>query len=152
VIVPKATLSGSFSIGMTADGVANTPLTARALAYASATVGGCSGTSVYAYINEIVDTANWYDDVIALSIVGGDFSLAALATETLEVRAIPTTGAAFRPPYADLTFSQDGAGAIVTVGAQTGVVTGVAAGTQLVKVTITSKTAIDAGVEVTVPA
>jgi hypothetical protein len=146
--VPKASLTGAFSISLTPDGVASTPLSVRALA-SEETFAGCATDSIYAKINEILYNTNWYDNVIALSIEGGDFSLAALATKTLVVRAIPLSGSAFIPPVADLTFSSATAGTATISSA--GVVTGVAAGTSLLKATITAKTSIDANVVVTVP-
>ncbi len=146
--IPKGSLTGAFSISLTPDGVASTPLSVRALASNEAFVG-CSTEAIYAKINEVLYNTNWYDNVIALSIEGGDFSLAALATKSLVVRAIPVSGAAFIPPVADLTFSS------ATVGTATissaGLVTGVASGTSLLKATITAKTSIDANVVVTVP-
>lgn len=146
--VPRASLTGAFTISLTPDGVASTPLAVRALASNDAFTG-CTTAPTYAKINEILYNTNWYDSVIALSIEGGDFSLAALATRTLVVRAIPLSGAAFIPPVADLTFSSATVGAATISGV--GLVTGVASGTSLLKVTITAKTAIDANVVVTVP-
>lgn len=144
--VPRATLNGAFTISLTPDGVASTPLVARALASNDAIVG-CSSEPTYAKINEVIYTSNWYDNVIALSIEGGDFSLATGETKTLVVRAVPQSGAAFIPPVADLTFSSSVVG-VATVSAS-GVVTYVGVGTTLVKATITAKTSIDASVEVT---
>lgn len=147
IIVPKSSLSGNFTLSLTSDGVSNTPLEARALAF-SVNSAGCDAQSVYAYINRVVFNANWYDDVVALGIVGGDFSMAALATRQLVVKAIHSDGSVSTPPVADLTFSSSTVGtATVSSG---GLVTGVASGTTTVKATITSKTAIDANVVVTV--
>lgn len=145
--VAKATLNGAFTISLTPDGVASTPLVARALA-ANAAWAGCSADPTYAKINEVIYNTNWYDNVIALSIEGGDFALVDPATKQLVVRAIPQSGSAFIPPVADLTFSS------ATVGTATinsaGLVTTVAAGTSLLKASITAKPAIDANVVVTV--
>ena len=79
VIVPKASMTGQFTLSMTADGVSQTPLTIRALA-STQNVGGCTGgQSVYAYIIERLFNTNWYDNVIALAFEGGDFTLATVA-------------------------------------------------------------------------
>lgn len=143
IVVPNASMTGAFSIAMTPDGVASTPLSVRAFSKQ------INGVPVYATITEILDNANWYDNVIGLAIVGGDFALSAGATtHQLEVRAIPNSGSAFKPPYADLTFaSSTEAAATVSAG---GLVTRVAGGMTTVKVTISAKTAIDANVVVTV--
>lgn len=146
ILVPKATLTGSFSIGMTPDGVASTPVSAMALASTDLATGACSDVPVYARITEVITNANWYDNVIALAIEGGDFTLAS-GTKQLVVYAVPYTGAPFQPPVADLTFASD-TPAAATVSAA-GLVTYVAAGTTTVKASITSKPAIDANVVVT---
>jgi len=148
IIVPTATLTGSFSLSMTADGVSTTPLSLRALANPDLTTAACSSTPVLAKIIEILDNANWYDSVIGLSIVGGDFALTHPDTKQLVVYAIPSVGAAFLAPVADLTFSS------ATVGTATisssGLVTTVAAGTSVLKASITSKATVDANVIITV--
>lgn len=147
-IIYKAQLSGAFTIAMTSDGVSTTPITAMALADDTQATG-CEGTEVYAKIIQTETAANWYDDVIALAIVGGDFSIATGEDKTLEVRAIRSGGqhSAFRPPYADLTFNSD-TPADATVSA-VGLVEWVQAGSAVVKATITANTAIDANVVVT---
>lgn len=147
--IPKLSLSGAFSMSMTPDGVANTPLTGRALAY-TPTSGGCANQSVLGYITRVLDSANWYDDAIALAIVGGDVTLATTtSTKTVVVKAIHSDGSVSTPPIADLTFAS------VTPATATfiaSVITGVVAGSTYVSATITSKTAIDVSIEVTVPA
>lgn len=147
ITVPSATLTGAFSIAMTPDGVASTPLTARALASDDLATGACSDEPIYAKITEVVYNANWYDNVIALAIEGGDFSIGTGESKQLVVYAIPSTGAPFQPPVADLTFASD-TPATATVSA-TGLVEYVGAGTTTVKASITAKATIDANVVVT---
>jgi len=148
IIVPKASLSGSFTISMTPDGVASTPISAMALASEALATGACSDVPVYAKIIEIITNANWYDNVVALAIEGGDFSLASGESKLLVVYAVPSTGAPFIPPVADLTFASDSpADATVSVA---GLVEWVqAAGTPVIKASITANTDIDANVIVT---
>ena len=154
IIAPTVTLSGAFTISMKSDGVSNTPLTATALAYTEPAAAGvgCATAPYYAKLIEVLDSANWYDNVIGLSIQGGDFSLATtLGTATLTVWAIPNTGgAAFRPPVAALDFTS-GTPAKATAGLHTGLITGVSAGTSLLSVFITAKSTIEASCTVTVP-
>ena len=146
--VPKATMTGAFTLSMTPDSVAQTPLSVRALA-SQVNEGGCTANRpIYATITEILFATNWYDNVVALAIEGGDFSLATGATKTLKVFAIPSNGAAFLVKPSELTFASDTT-AKVTVDAS-GVVTGVAAGNANIKATITGKDSIDANVAVTV--
>jgi hypothetical protein len=152
VIVPKASMTGQFTLSMTADGVSQTPLTVRALSYTPTNKGGCTADRpVYATITEILFDSNWYDNVTALAIDGGDFTLAIDGTKTLKVFAVPNDGsAAFLAPVSGLTFSSD-ADTYAEVSAN-GVVTAKAEGSATIKATITEKTDIDANVVVTVPA
>lgn len=150
VEVPKASMTGAFTLSMTPDSVAQTPLTVRALSYTPTNKGGCTADRpVYATITEILYDSNWYDNVTALAIDGGDFSLAVDGTKALKVFAVPNDGtAAFLAPITGLTFSSDD-DTKATVSTN-GVVTGVATGTATIKATITDKTDIDANVIVTV--
>jgi len=145
IIVPKASLTGAFSISMTADGVSSTPLSARALASDELATGACTDEPVYAKIIEVINGANWYDEVIALAIQGGDFTIAS-GTKQLVLYAVPQTGAPFIPPDADITWASD-TPAVVTV--SSGLVTYVSSGTAVVKASITAKATIDANVVVT---
>ena len=147
--VPRASMTGAFTLSMTPDSVASTPLNVRALSADTVSDGSCSGSRpVYATITEIVDGANWYDDVIALAVVGGDFELANAETEMLEVRAVPSTGAAFKPNYNDLDFTASGVTVENSNGATKGQVTG-ASGGGTVTVKITKKPDIEVTVNVT---
>ena len=150
-IVYKATLSGSFTLSLTSDGVSQTPLSAMALAYQDAETTACTSAPVYAKIIEVLDSANWYDGVTALAISGGDFSLATtLGTQQLVVYAIKPSASPFIAPVADLDFASATVGA-ATVGLHTGLVTGVGAGTSLLTVAITAAPLIDASATVTTP-
>lgn len=155
VEVPRASMTGSFTLSMTPDSVAQTPLSVRALS-AQVNEGGCTANRpIYATITEILFESNWYDNVIALAVEGGDASLAAGATKTLKVFAIPNDGtAAFLVKPSLLTFSSD-AQSVATVDA-TGVVT-VAAGAEAdavanIKVAVTDKADVDTTVVITVAA
>lgn len=154
IIAPTVSLSGAFTISMKSDGVANTPLTATALAYnGAAGTDACAKEPYYARIIEIIDAANWYDGVIALSVVGGDFSMDKSDTETLNVWAIPASGSAFKAPNADLDFALVGTPTATgtTVGAHTGIVaSGTTAGEAEIKVNITAAPSIDTTVTATV--
>ena len=150
-IVYKATLSGSFTLSMTSDGVSQTPLSAMALAYQDAETAACTSEPVYAKIIEVLDSANWYDGVTALAIEDGDFALGAtLGTKQLVVYAIKPNASPFIAPVADLDFTS-ATGGVATVGLHTGLVTGVSAGTSLLTVAITAAPTVDASATVTVP-
>lgn len=152
IIIPTAQLSGSFSLAMTSDGVSTTPLMLRALANTDLTTAACSNVPVLAKVVEILDSAEWYTDVVALAINGGDFSLAHPNTRQLVVTAIPSSGLPFPVPLTgtNITFSSATVGT-ATISANGGLVTTVASGTSLLKATITAKPSIDANVVITVP-
>lgn len=134
IIVPTVTLSGAFTISMKADGVSTTPLTGMALAYnGPAGTDACAAEPYYARVIEVITSANWYDNLLGLSIAGGDFAISTGSTVTLSVWAVPSTGAPFKPPVADLDFTSSATGS-ATVGLHTGIVTGVAAGTATITV------------------
>lgn len=146
--VPRASMTGAFTLSMTPDAVAQTPLSVRALASVEA-AGGCDGNRpIYATITEKINGAKWYDNVIALAIKGGDFDLKSGDSKTLQVYAIKNDGsAAFLAPVGGLTFASSETSKATVEG---GIVAGVAAGSSTIKATITDVPEIDANVVVTV--
>lgn len=146
--VPRASMTGAFTLSMTPDAVAQTPLSVRALA-STKTTGGCGGNRpIYATITEKVNGAKWYDNVIALAIKGGDFDLKSGDSKTLQVYAIKNDGsAAFLAPVGGITFASSETSKATVEG---GIVSGVAAGSSTIKATITEVPEIDANVVVTV--
>lgn len=147
--VPVAQLSGAQEISMTADGYSNTPLTAMALAYTDST-GGCTDGAYYAKITEFIRGTDVYDGVTGLAIEGGDFSYNGIGTgvATLRVWAIKG-GNSFLCDNATLSF-QSGDQAVATIGAHTGVVNTLSAGTTLITAYITAKPTIEASCTLTV--
>lgn len=148
--VPRASMTGAFTLSMTPDAVAQTPLSVRALA-SNVTGGGCDGNRpIYATITEKIDGAKWYDNVIALAIEGGDFNMTEGTSKQLQVYAIKNDGsAAFLAPISGITFASDKAD-VATV--ESGLVVAKTAGTATIKATVTEATDIDANVIVTVEA
>jgi hypothetical protein len=148
IVVPKASMTGAFSIAMTPDSVASTPLSVRAFR-SDMLINGVM-TPVMATITEIIANAVWSDNLRALAIENGDFALSAgTPTKQLTVWAIPVSGAAFRVPVmSDLTYtSSTPAAATVSAG---GLVTRVAAGSSTIKVAVTAKPAVNVEVIATV--
>lgn len=138
VEVPKLQLNGAATLNLTTTGVSNTSITGNALA---STVAGCSSTGVYATITESINNSNWYDNVTMLAVADDTITLTS-GTKTLQVWAVPTNGdAPFIPPVADLTFTS-ATPASFTVGSHTGVVTYAGAGSSIITVTITDKSAV----------
>jgi hypothetical protein len=151
IIAPTVTLSGAFTLSMKADGVANTPLTATALAV-TPTGTGCSTDPYYAQIVEYIDSTYWYSNVIGLAIEGGDYALPKSVNSTFSVWAVPSSGAAFKTDNTQLTFTKLGGVAECTISASTnGVIySGSTSGSALFRVYITSASTIEATNTVTV--
>lgn len=148
VLVPRFQFNGSMELSMTSTGVANSPIAGSALDNPSA---DCSDGGYYAIITEQLSGSSWYDNVFALAIEDSDIELATTTgTATLSVYALPLNGAAFKPPYEDLTFTY-AANGTATV-SQEGVVTGVAEGNTTVTVSIKNKVGVEAVANITVPA
>jgi hypothetical protein len=152
IIGPRAQLTGAFSLAMTSDGVSTTPLMLRALASQDLTTAACSNVPVLAKIVEVLDASNWYDNVVALSIQGGDISMPYTSTRQLVVWAIPASGSAWQVPLTgtNITFSSSVVGT-ATVSTNGGLVSGVAVNTStptIIHATISSKTSIDASISI----
>lgn len=148
VLVPRFQFNGSMELSMTSTGVANSPIAGSALDNPSA---DCSDGGYYAIITEQLSGSSWYDNVFALAIEDSDIELATTTgTATLSVYALPLNGAAFKPPYEDLTFTSAANGTATVT--QEGVVTGVAQGITTVTVSIKNKAGVEAIANITVPA
>ena len=146
--VPRASMTGAFTLSMTPDSVAQTPLSVRALS-STVNTGGCDGNRpIYATITEKVNGAKWYDNVIALAIEGGDFTMTNGTSKQLQVYAIKNDGsAAFLAPINGITFASD---KTATATVEGGLVVAKAVGTTTIKATITDMPDIDANIIVTV--
>lgn len=148
VLVPRFQFNGSMELSMTSTGVANSPIAGSALDNPFA---DCSDGGYYAIITEQLSGSSWYDNVFALAIEDSDIELATTTgTATLSVYALPLNGAAFKPPYEDLTFTSAANGTATVT--QKGVVTGVAQGSTTVTVSIKNKAGVEAIANITVPA
>lgn len=148
VDVPRFQFNGSQELAMSATGVASTPIAGSALASISA---NCNQSGYYAEIKETIIGSKWYDNVIMLAIEDSDFTLNTTETRNLKVYAVPRNGSSFLANNANLTFTSANA-ATATVGANTGIVTAVAAGTTQIVVTITDKPDVEGVANVTVTA
>lgn len=148
IVVPRFQFSGSMEISMTASGVANSPLEGSALAVEDPT---CNADSAYyAIVNEKIFGEDVMADVFSLAVDGGnDVALAVGGSKTLVVYAIRKMGKPFIVDNSLCTFTS-AEPATATAGADTGVITGVAAGTTNVTVALTSKPEVDTIVSVTV--
>lgn len=146
IVIPRAQLSGAFTISMKADGVSNTPLTGTALSYtpSATSVDACNIDNYYAKIVEIIDNTNWYSNVYAVSIYGGNFNLPLSTTKTMTVYAVPYTGGAFKVPNSYFTWTSLSQSASPMVNTS-GVVTAASiSGSGYIKAAITAASTISA--------
>lgn len=150
VLIPRAQLSGAFQLQMKADGIANTPLSAMALADEDLTNTACSSEPIFAKIIEKLDDANWYDNLIGISVVGGNFGItASTSPKTLVVMGVKDNGdAPFIIDNAELSFTSGTTG-VATAGLHTGVITRVSNGTSLITVVVDDATSIETQCTVT---
>ena len=77
--VPRFQLSGAMEISMTATGASQTALDGSALASGEK---GCDGRGIYAEILQVIDNAHWYDDASGLIIEDNYVEMAASAFKT----------------------------------------------------------------------
>jgi hypothetical protein len=144
--IPRFQIAGSQEISMTSSGVSQTPLEGMALAYNTT----AANSGYYATITEIIDSANWYDNVFALATEDNSIAITHPGTSTPVIWAIPNNGdAPFRAPVADLSFTS-GTTATCTVGLHTGIITSEGSGTSVVSCVITSKNTVTLEINVTV--
>jgi len=147
VEVPRLQLDGTATLNLTTTGVSSTPIKGMALA---STVAGCSSSGVYATITEVLDSANWYDNVGMICIADDTIAMTHPSTSTLQVWAVPTNGdAAFIAPVASLSFTSGTVGT-ATIGLHTGIITTVAAGSSVITVVITDKNTVGTTATLTV--
>lgn len=147
--IPNAQLSGAMELSMNADGYSNTPLTATALAYSDNGGNGCTNNNYYAKFVETINDANWYDNVVALGIVGGDFELQPNQTKKLTVFAVYADGTSSIVDNSLLSFESADENEL-PVGEHTGIVgpSGGNGGETVISVSITSKPEIEANIYV----
>lgn len=147
--IPNAQLSGGLELSMNADGYSSTPLTATALAYSDSNAIGCANNSYYAKFVEYINDANWYDNAVALGVAGGDFSIEEGDNKTLTVYAVYGDGTSSIVDNSLLTFTSSDT-SVATIGANTGVLSAILAGSTSIKVVITDNTDIETNITATV--
>ena len=141
LIIPALQLDGNFTLNLTPDGVTTTGLNGQALVSEDE-----SGKECYGYLKEFetIDVAATVTGIVAIpakisTTVGGTANIGVIGTRTgLYGNVMLDNG--------DCTFTS-GTPAVATVVADTGVVTGVSAGTSIITVTYGAFVSI---VEVTV--
>jgi hypothetical protein len=128
--IPSYQPSGNFNMNFTPDGVSSTNIDGKALKVEGDTCS--SGSAVYAYVREYNADADVFtiDEIIATP---STVDITGTGTYTLRVRGLKENYMPMEIENADCTFASDAVG-VATVGATTGIVTGVSAGEAVITV------------------
>lgn len=147
VDIPRFQFAGNVELSLTSSGAATSNLSGSALA--SYTTANCDDMGTYGTIKQKIYGGNWYDELRTIAVDGGNFSVPTSGTKTLKVIGIFKNGTGILD-NSKLTFTSS---ANNTASVNTsGVVSGVAAGSANITVTVTDKTSIATMVGVTVTA
>ena len=150
VDIPRFQFNGNVELSLTSSGAATSNLSGSALAV-NDTVN-CNDMGRYGTVKLKKFGGHWYDNLVAMAVDGADLEMSVSESQTLKVIGIfrdkgsTLTGVI---DNAQLTFTSD-TPAKATVGAHTGIVTGVAAGSADIEIVATDKSDIKCYVEVTV--
>lgn len=147
VDIPRFQFAGNVELSLTSSGAATSNLSGSALA--SYTTANCNDMGTYGTVKQKIYGGNWYDDLTTIAVDGGNFSIANGATKKLKVIGIFKNGTGILD-NSKLTFTSS-ASSTASV-ANTGVVTGAAAGSANITITVTEKTSVATMVGVTVTA
>lgn len=133
--IPRLQLDGAQNLSLTATGAATVSLAGTALAVVAG--DSCEEDLMYGTMTELIYNTKWQDNVIALAIQNSEIEVGVGAKETLQVRVVYGKGMASElKDNSNFTFTS-ATPATATVEADTGEVTGVAAGTTNVTVALT---------------
>lgn len=116
-VIPKAQLSGTQEIALSASGVASTPLSYLALKADDTIANACSSaTGVYGYITEMLDEGikPWYDGVKQLAIEAVDDGVSLVTGDTINVYAVTNNSAFLVKPTNRLTYGYKTSGSGIT--------------------------------------
>lgn len=141
VEIPRFQFSGSMDFSITSSGAATSNLSGMALAVLSDS-GSCEESGYYGYIKEVRLGGNWYDGLVRMAVDGAEKALSVGDSVTLAVYGQYSDGSVGRIGNDKLTFNSDNDA--VDVGAHTGVVSAVSAGTANIAINVTDNENIDA--------
>lgn len=150
VDVPRFQFAGNVELSLSSSGAATSNLSGSALA--SYTTKNCNDMGTYATIKMNIFGGNWYDDLVSMAVDNAEFEVAIGETKTLKITGIFNSGGTVMTGVidnAELTFtSKDDS--IASVGANTGIVTGVSAGEADIEIKVTAKPEVACYAEATV--
>lgn len=145
VDIPRFQFAGNVELSLTSSGAATSNLSGSALA--SYTTANCNDMGTYGTVKQKIYGGNWYDNLTTIAVDGGNFSIAKGATKTLKVIGLFKNGTGILD-NSKLTFTS--AQTSTASVDNKGVVTGAAAGSTNITITVTGKTSIATMVGATV--
>ena len=146
--VPRFLPDGAVNMAMSSSGAAQTSLAGSALAYTSST--SCASLADYAIVSMHINDADALEGLQMIAIDGGDstISVATSGTYTIETIGVFNGGRTGIIEPTDLTYVTTGGGSVAS---STGVFTApTSAGTSYVTISVTTKPAISAVLQITV--
>lgn len=147
VVIPQLLFDPNAELAVTSTGHATMDLTGNALVnYA----GDCSGTGYYAILSETTDGADVFTNARQIAIAPSNIDLTVSETTTLQVYALYNGITVNKLLDNSLITFTSLTPATATVGAHTGVVTAIAAGTTIIEAVVTAHTGLTATGYITV--
>jgi hypothetical protein len=151
-VIPRMQFGGNANTDGSQTSAATTSLSGTALSYEEAVQAGecvdCNYPNLV-YMTYEPLTFNGNNAIVALAVVGGNVSVEEDETKVLPIKYVMAGNTVVQPKYSDLTITvDDGTKASVSGGA----ITGIAAGTTTMSISITGNTSVPAitvGVTVT---
>lgn len=143
VEIPNFLLAGAQNLALTSSGASTTALSGSALASYTGSEG-CNSDGYYGIVKQVTYNKDEFADVKAIVIADSDIDLAVGDTQTVEVYALYSGVKAPRLlDNSKLTFTSS-ASTIASVGAHTGLVSGLEAGSATIEVVVTDHTNLNA--------
>lgn len=152
VDIPRFQFAGNVELSLSSSGAATSNLSGSALA--SYTTKNCNDMGTYGTIKMNIFGGNWYDDLVSMAVDDAEFSIPINGTKTLKITGIFSSGGTVMTGVIDnseLTFTSKN-DTIASVGANTGLVTGLAEGEADIEIKVTAKPDIACYAEATVTA
>lgn len=150
VEIPNFMLSGAVDLALTSSGATTTSLSGNALATFTGNEGCDSNNGYYGILKQIVYNKDEFADVKNIVVADSFIELGVDDTQTIQVYALFNGNKAPKLiENSKLTFTSDTTG-VATVGAHTGLVTGVSAGDANIEVVVTDHPTLNANALVTV--
>lgn len=149
VIVPRFQLDPNTDLALTSSGHATTTIGGEALANEAI---GCNAEGFYAILNETTVGASAFDTCTGIAVIDGDIDMTTTGgTQTIKVLGVYNNATPTLIDNSLLTFTSLTT-ATCTVGAHTGIITPVGAGTSIIEISVTGTPALSTTALVTVTA